>query len=65
MGEGDGQAGRQRHRQQDRRTAELCAELAREGWDDHVAEATGLVIDPYFSATKLAWLLANVPGLDA
>ena len=29
------------------------------------AEATGLVIDPYFSATKLAWLLANVPGLDA
>ena len=50
---------------QDRRTAELCAELAREGWGDHVAETTGLVIDPYFSATKLAWLLANVPGLDA
>ena len=50
---------------QDRRTTELCAELAREGWGDHVAETTGLVIDPYFSATKLAWLLANVPGLDA
>jgi glycerol kinase len=48
---------------QDRRTAPLCAELAREGWADHVAEATGLVIDPYFSATKLAWLLQNVPGL--
>ena len=31
----------------------------------HVAEATGLVIDPYFSATKLAWLLKNVPGLEA
>jgi glycerol kinase len=50
---------------QDRRTAELCAELAHEGWGAHVAEATGLVIDPYFSATKLAWLLRNVPGLDA
>ena len=50
---------------QDRRTAELCAELAQEGWGAHVTETTGLVIDPYFSATKLAWLLANVPGLDA
>lgn len=49
---------------QDRRTAGLCAELAQEGWGAHVAEATGLVIDPYFSATKLAWLLANVPGLE-
>ena len=49
---------------QDRRTAELCAELAHEGWGAHVAEATGLVIDPYFSATKLAWLLRNVPDLD-
>ena len=48
---------------QDRRTAPLCAELAREGWADHVAEATGLVIDPYFSATKLSWLLQNVPRL--
>lgn len=48
---------------QDRRTAPLCAELAREGWGEHVAEATGLIIDPYFSATKLAWLLRNVPGL--
>jgi glycerol kinase len=50
---------------QDRRTAPFCAELAQEGWGAHVAEATGLVIDPYFSATKLAWLLANVPGLGA
>ena len=50
---------------QDRRTAELCARLTQEGWDAHVAEATGLVIDPYFSATKLAWLLENVPGLGA
>ena len=48
---------------QDRRTAPLCAELEREGWRAHVAEATGLIIDPYFSATKLSWLLSNVPGL--
>ena len=50
---------------QDRRTAELCGELLREGWGDHVAQASGLVIDPYFSATKLAWLLQHVPGLEA
>ncbi|MEX1061349.1 MAG: glycerol kinase GlpK [Methyloceanibacter sp.] len=50
---------------QDRRTADLCAELTQEGWSAHVAEATGLVIDPYFSATKLAWLLRNVPALEA
>ena len=50
---------------QDRRTAALCAELSQEGWGAHVTEVTGLVIDPYFSATKLAWLLANVPGLAA
>jgi glycerol kinase len=48
---------------QDRRTAKHCDELRQEGWSEHVAETTGLVIDPYFSATKLAWLLANVPGL--
>ena len=47
---------------QDRRTADLCATLNEEGWAPYVAEVTGLVIDPYFSATKLAWLLANVPG---
>jgi glycerol kinase len=48
---------------QDRRTASLCERLADEGWTDRVAERTGLVIDPYFSATKLAWLLDNVDGL--
>ncbi|MDJ0513659.1 MAG: glycerol kinase GlpK [Methyloceanibacter sp.] len=48
---------------QDRRTAPLCAELVKEGWSAHVTEVTGLLIDPYFSATKLAWLLTNVPGL--
>jgi glycerol kinase len=49
---------------QDRRTADLCAELRDEGWGAHVAEATGLIIDPYFSGTKLAWLLHHVPGLE-
>ena len=48
---------------QDRRTAPLCEELEREGWGAHVTDVTGLLIDPYFSATKLAWLLANVSGL--
>jgi glycerol kinase len=50
---------------QDRRTAPLCADLTREGWGAHVTEVTGLIIDPYFSATKLAWLLRHVPGLEA
>jgi glycerol kinase len=48
---------------QDRRTAAHCDALKAEGWDAHVEATTGLVIDPYFSATKLAWLLANIPGL--
>jgi glycerol kinase len=47
---------------QDRRTADLCRALRQEGWDEHVRERTGLVIDPYFSATKLAWLLDHVEG---
>ena len=47
---------------QDRRTARLCEALREEGWEDHVRARTGLVIDPYFSATKLAWLLDNVAG---
>ena len=50
---------------QDRRTADLCAELREEGWGAHVTETTGLIIDPYFSATKLAFLLRHVPGLEA
>jgi glycerol kinase len=47
---------------QDRRTAPLCEQLRREGWEDRVRERTGLVIDPYFSGTKLAWILDNVAG---
>ncbi|HYU57056.1 MAG TPA: FGGY family carbohydrate kinase, partial [Actinomycetota bacterium] len=46
---------------QDRRTASLCQQLREEGWEDRVRDRTGLVIDPYFSGTKLAWLLDNVP----
>jgi glycerol kinase len=47
---------------QDRRTAPLCDQLRTEGWEQRIAERTGLVIDPYFSGTKLAWLLEHVPG---
>ncbi|MFN8175612.1 MAG: glycerol kinase GlpK [Solirubrobacteraceae bacterium] len=48
---------------QDRRTAARCGELRRAGHEPHVRGATGLVLDPYFSGTKIAWLLENVPGL--
>jgi glycerol kinase len=47
---------------QDRRTAQRCAELAAQGHGEAVGARTGLVIDPYFSATKIAWLLDNTPG---
>ena len=47
---------------QDRRTAPLCETLRAEGFGPKVAERTGLVIDPYFSGTKLAWLLQSLPG---
>src|ERR1700761_551351 len=47
---------------QDRRTADLCRKLASEGRETEVAEKTGLRLDPYFSATKLAWILDKVPG---
>lgn len=48
---------------QDRRTAALCERWCMEGLADTVARRTGLVIDPYFSASKIRWLLDNVPGL--
>ncbi len=47
---------------QDRRTAPQCAELKSLGAESLVRERTGLVIDPYFSGTKIAWILDNVPG---
>ncbi|HBA89659.1 MAG TPA: glycerol kinase [Geobacter sp.] len=48
---------------QDRRTAELTGRLKRDGMEPMVRERTGLLLDPYFSATKLAWLLEHVEGL--
>ncbi len=48
---------------QDRRTAERCDELRAAGHEQLVRERTGLVLDPYFSGTKIEWLLGNVPGL--
>jgi glycerol kinase len=47
---------------QDRRTAPMCAELKAVGAESLITERTGLVIDPYFSGTKLAWLLDEIPG---
>jgi len=46
---------------QDRRTAEQCATLRAQGYEASVTAKTGLVLDPYFSATKIAWLLDHVP----
>jgi glycerol kinase len=48
---------------QDRRTAARCEQLRAQGLLGLVRERTGLVLDPYFSATKIEWLLENVPGL--
>ena len=48
---------------QDRRTATLCEQLKADGAEARVIEKTGLRLDPYFSATKLAWLLDNVAGV--
>ncbi|HEY2903532.1 MAG TPA: glycerol kinase GlpK [Polyangia bacterium] len=48
---------------QDRRTADACAALKAAGHEALVRERTGLVLDPYFSATKIRWLLDNVAGL--
>ncbi len=50
---------------QDRRTAEACERLRKDGKEAQVTAVTGLLLDPYFSATKIAWLLDNVPGARA
>ena len=47
---------------QDRRTAERCRELKRANAEVELRHKTGLVLDPYFSATKIAWILDRVPG---
>ncbi len=50
---------------QDRRTAEDCAALRADGFEEIVTARTGLLLDPYFSATKLRWILENVEGARA
>src|SRR4030088_839187 len=62
----DRRTGRPLHRAivwQDRRTAARCDELREAGHEPLVRERTGLVLDPYFSGTKIEWLLRNVDGL--
>ena len=46
-----------------RRTAQICEELKQSGLESHIRESTGLVIDAYFSATKIKWMLDNLPGV--
>ncbi len=61
----DRSTGRPIHRAivwQDRRTADRCASLAADGLEEEIRRRTGLVIDPYFSGTKVAWLLDHVRG---
>ncbi|MGN6311255.1 MAG: glycerol kinase GlpK [Xanthobacteraceae bacterium] len=50
---------------QDRRTAEVCAQLKVDGHEPEITSRTGLIIDPYFSGTKVAWILDHVPGARA
>lgn len=50
---------------QDRRTADLCDALRRDGHEPAISAKTGLILDPYFSASKIAWLLDNVDGARA
>ncbi|MAT55329.1 MAG: glycerol kinase [Saprospirales bacterium] len=50
---------------QDRRTAGICQRLIEEGMEEHVRSATGLVVDAYFSGTKVHWILENIPGARA
>jgi glycerol kinase len=64
----DRASGRAIHRAivwQDRRTADLCARLKADGAEALVTERTGLIVDPYFSGTKIAWILDNVAGARA
>lgn len=50
---------------QDRRTAPLCAEMKEQGLEPLFSQRTGLLLDPYFSGTKLRWLLDNIEGARA
>ncbi len=46
---------------QDRRTEEICEKLRKDGFSESIKKKTGLIIDPYFSGTKIKWILENVP----
>ncbi|CAN5685107.1 glycerol kinase GlpK [soil metagenome] len=62
----DRQTGRPVHNAivwQDRRTADLCEQVVEQGHGEMITKRTGLVVDPYFSASKIAWMLDNVRGL--
>ena len=48
---------------QDRRTAEFCKDLKNQGFEPMVVEKTGLLLDPYFSGSKIRWILENIPGV--
>ncbi|MDB6178896.1 glycerol kinase GlpK [Paracoccus sp. Z330] len=64
----DRQTGQPIHRAivwQDRRTADACARLKEDGVEPEISETTGLLLDPYFSATKIAWMLDRVDGARA
>ncbi len=50
---------------QDRRTSSMCQALKADGFEEEVTDRTGLLLDPYFSGTKLAWILDNVDGARA
>ena len=47
---------------QDRRTAQACEDLRENGLEEEIRKRTGLLLDPYFSATKIAWMLDHIPG---
>ena len=64
----DRESGKPLHRAivwQDRRTEDTCVQMREEGFADILTQKTGLLADPYFSGTKLAWLLDNVDGARA
>ncbi|MCP3054707.1 glycerol kinase GlpK [Aurantimonas marianensis] len=50
---------------QDRRTADICRKLVEDGAEPEITAKTGLIVDPYFSGTKIAWMLDNVEGARA
>jgi glycerol kinase len=50
---------------QDKRTADICEKLKKKGLENHIKKTTGLVVDPYFSGTKIHWILENIPEARA